>query len=143
MGILNSVIATLPSFRRCSFRLPRGTRMRCGMAALAVVCALAFCAPDLVAKQKKVSRTVSGAVLDEADNGIAGASVQLSDLQTGRKIAIYSQEGGHYQFADLQPTHDYEVQASFQGASSEVRKVSSADIRTRIVLNLTIPGKKP
>jgi hypothetical protein len=101
-------------------------------------------APGALAKEKKViSRTVSGAVLDEADNGIAGATVQLTDLQTGKKVAIYSQEEGQYHFSDLQPRHDYEVQASFHGSSSAVRKVSSADIRNRIVINLTIPGTKP
>jgi len=113
------------------------------MAALVAVCSAAFAVPHLAAKEKKVvSRTVTGAVLDEADNGIVGATVQLTDIQTGKKYAAYSGQGGEYHFSDLKPTHDYEVQASFRGSSSEVRKVSSVDTRNRIVINLTVPSPK-
>lgn len=96
----------------------------------------------MVAKDKKISRTVTGAVLDESENGIVGASVVLTDLQTGKKNATYTKEDGRYQFNDLQPSHDYEVQANHKGLSSEVRKVSSFDDRNTIVLNLRIPPPK-
>jgi hypothetical protein len=98
--------------------------------------------PRLAAKEKKISRVVMGLVLDSADNGIVGAAVVLTDLQTGKKVAIFSEEGGRYQFADIKPTHDYEVQASYKGSSSEVRKASSFDARNKIVLNLKIPLPK-
>lgn len=101
-----------------------------------------LCALPLVAKEKKIERTVSGQVLDQAENGIAGATVTLTDVNTEKKIAAFTREGGHYQFSDLQPTHDYEVQATYKGSSSDVRKVSSIDSRHRIVLNLRIPPAK-
>ena len=76
--------------------------------------------------------------MDEAENPIQGATVELTDLQTGKVLDIYSQEGGQYQFTDLRFDHDYTVKATYKGSSSEVRQVSSFDTRSRLVLNLTI-----
>jgi len=99
--------------------------------------------PGGVAKEKKPpTRTVSGVVQDEQDNGIEGATIELTDVQTGKVLDIYSQEGGRYQFADLSPMHDYKIKATFKGSSSEERQASSFDPRTRLVINLTIPGPK-
>jgi hypothetical protein len=92
-----------------------------------------------LAKEKKPpSKTVSGVVMDEADNFIQGATVELTDLQTRKVLDIYSQEGGQYQFTDLRLDHDYTVQATYKNSSSQVRQVSSFDMRTRPVLNLTL-----
>lgn len=111
---------------------------------LLLVCAFAVGASAGLAKEKKpVTRTVSGVVLDEAENEIEGATIELTDLQTGKLVAIYSQEGGQYHFSDLLPSHDYKVKAMFKGSSSEVRQISSIDTRLRVVINLTIPGPKP
>jgi hypothetical protein len=95
--------------------------------------------PAWSAKEKKpVTKTIAGVVSDEADNPIVGAAVELSDVQDNKKVAKYSQEGGKYQFDDLDPRHDYEVQVTFKGLSSEVRKVSSIDDRRIVVLNFTL-----
>jgi hypothetical protein len=92
-----------------------------------------------LAKEKKPqTRTVSGVVIDEAENFIQGATVELTDRQTGKVLDIYSQEGGRYQFTDLRFDHDYTVKATYKGSSSEVRQVSSLDMRTRPVINLTL-----
>lgn len=93
----------------------------------------------LVAKESKPARVVSGVVSDKAENPISGAVVTLTDLQDGKKTATYTGQSGTYQFSDLQITRDYEVQATYKGISSRVRKVSSIDPRNRIVLNLRIP----
>ncbi len=98
--------------------------------------------PGLVAKEKKLSKTVSGLVMDKDENGIAGATIELTDVQTGKKVTIVSEEGGRYKFSDLQPTHDYELQAKDQGLESELRKVSSFDSRNRLVINLKISPAK-
>lgn len=96
-----------------------------------------------LAKEKKPeTKTVSGVVLDDADNTIQGATVELTDLQSGKAWDIYSQEGGQYQFTDLRLDHDYTVKAMYKGSSSEVRQVSSLDMRTRPVMNLSIPKSK-
>jgi len=117
-------------------------RRACGLIAAAVLLG-AFSMPCLLAKeQKKPSRVVTGVVSDETENPIVGATVVLTDLQTGKKHAIYTGEGGAYQFSDLQTTRDYEVQAAHQGLASPVRKVSQFDPRNRIVLDLRIPPAK-
>jgi len=111
---------------------------------LLAVQGLAFSTLALAAKEKKISRSVSGVVLDKDENGVAGATVQLTDLGTGKKIAMYSEEGGRYKFSDLEPTHDYSLQATSSGLSSEVRKISSFDNRNNFVINLRIepPSKQ-
>ena len=81
-------------------------------------------------------------LLDEADNGISGAVVELTDLQTGKKVAIFTEEGGKYQFSDLERNHDYEVKASYKGVPSEVRKASSLG-EQQLILNLRIPPPQP
>ena len=92
-----------------------------------------------LAKDKvPTSRTVSGVVIDEAENPIQGATVELTDLQTKKVLDIYSQEGGQYQFTDLRFDHDYTVKGTFKGISSDVRQVSSMDTRWHMVLNLTL-----
>jgi hypothetical protein len=101
-------------------------------------------ASGLAAKKQKgpTTKTVSGEVIDKAEKGISGAEVTLKDLQTGKTLAIYTGADGQYQFSDLDPHHDYEVQASFKGVASETRQVSSFDTRWKLVVNLTIalPG---
>src|SRR5579872_3841470 len=60
------------------------------------------------AKEKKTpSKTLSGAVFDDAGNPLQGATVELADAQSGKVLDIYSQQGGSYQFADLSLDHDY------------------------------------
>lgn len=110
------------------------------VAALLVLGALVFGAPLAGAKRKKVtSKTVTGQVLDPKDNGIDGATLTLKDLQTGKTIAVFTADGGHYQFTDLRFDHDYEIQASYKNTKSETRQVSSFDTRERIVINFTFP----
>jgi hypothetical protein len=100
-----------------------------------------FPASGLAAKKQKAptTKTVTGQVLDKSDHGISGAEVTLKDLQTGKVVAIYAEADGQYQFSDLDPHHDYEVQANSKGAASETRQVTSFDTRWKVVINLTIP----
>jgi hypothetical protein len=88
------------------------------------------------------TRTISGAVMDDAENPIEGATVELTDPQTSKVLDIYSQAGGQYQFTGLRFDHDYTVKAMFKGASSEVRRISMFETRWHLVLNLVIPKPK-
>jgi hypothetical protein len=90
-------------------------------------------------KEEQSTRAVSGVVSDASENPISGAVVTLKDLKEGKELATYTGQSGTYQFSGLQITHDYEVQASYHGVSSRVRRVSTIDPRNRIVLNLRIP----
>jgi len=119
-----------------------GSRLR--SAGVAAIFALAFVfaveAPVAPAKDlKKPTRVVNGTVLDKDDNPIESAAVILTDLSTGKKNATYTQKDGRYQFSGLEPTRNYDVQASFQGETSQVRHVTPIDPRDRIVLHLKIP----
>lgn len=96
-------------------------------------------APGLMAKQKPMpTKSISGAVLDLANNDIAGASVFLTDIDTHHRDAIYSGADGTYNFSGLDPSHDYQVQAKYKNRASEVRSVSSYDTRSAVVVNLVL-----
>jgi len=115
-------------------------RILCGLLAAAWLLG----PPHLPAKQKApTTKTVGGVVMDKAKNGVGGAEVTLKDLQTGRSTAIYAEANGAYQFTDLDPHRDYEIQAKFQGMTSETRQVNSFDTRLRIVINLTLSPPGP
>jgi len=120
---------------RCARRV-RGLLL-CAFAAILVAGVSA-----LGAKETKPIRVVSGVVSDASENPISGAVVTLTDVQNGKKMAIFTGQSGAYQFSDLQITRDYEVQATYKGVASRVRKVSTIDPRNRIVLNLRIPPPK-
>ena len=109
----------------------------CGL--LAVACLVP--ASGLAAKKNKAptTKTVTGQVQDPAEKTLGGAEVTLKDLQTGKTLAIYADENGQYQFTDLDPHHDFEIQAKFKGVASETRQVSTIDTRWKVVINLTIP----
>lgn len=109
---------------------------------LAAFLVITLSAPLLQAKEEKPSRTVAGVVSDEGENPIAGAVVVITDLQTGKKSATYTGADGAYQYAGLEVTRDYEVQASYKGISSQLRKVSTVDPRKRVTVNLRIPPPK-
>lgn len=111
--------------------------------ALSLVCVLSVAMPALAGKKKvKPPRTVMGIVVDESENPIVGAVVEMTDVQTGKKLAIFTQEGGRYQFAGIDQDHDYKIQASYHGVMSQTRTASSFDTRNTIRLNLQIPPPK-
>jgi Carboxypeptidase regulatory-like domain len=93
------------------------------------------------AKQKPPpTKTIQGQVLDGSSTPIVGAAVQLTDVTTGKTLAMYSEAGGRYVFTGLKPTDDYKVQATYKRQQSEVRRASSLNDEKLVVLNLTIPA---
>lgn len=123
-------------------RTPAGRRAALALALAALVVTVA--APSLMARKKKppTTKTVRGQVLDANDNGLVGAAVEMTDLTTGKKTAIYADPGGHFVFSGLKPFDDYSFRATYKGKSSETRKVSSWDTRMQVVVNLHIPPPK-
>ena len=57
----------------------------CGIALLFTVTA--------IAKKKPLTKTIQGEVLDGENNPIVGASVELTDVTTGKTLGIYSEVG--------------------------------------------------
>ncbi|MGH7870325.1 MAG: carboxypeptidase-like regulatory domain-containing protein [Candidatus Dormibacteraceae bacterium] len=96
--------------------------------------------PTVLAAKKKppVVRTISGEVMDNARNGVDGATVELADLETNKTLAIYTINGGQYSFTGLDPHHNYHVQAKYKGMVSRVRTASSINPNNQIVVNLTL-----
>jgi Carboxypeptidase regulatory-like domain len=114
-----------------------------GRVLLLAFCALLVFSASLSARQKKAAvRVVSGVVVNPQELPLRGAVVEMTDVQTGKTEAIYTQADGRYEFSGLNPNHDYHLQAKYKGLSSEVRTASSFDTRDRIVLNLTVPPPK-
>ena len=122
----------------------RGLCSSCALLVAAVlICVFVAALPAVAGKKKpKPPRTVRGIVVDGSENPIIGAVVQMTDVQTGKKLATYTQAGGQYQFSGLDQDHDYKVQASYHGVESQTRTASSFDTRNTIRLNLQIPPPK-
>lgn len=119
-----------------------GMRSAGALAVAFVLVLIALSTSFAEAKDQKPSRLVGGVVSDESDNPIGGAVVVLTDLQTGKKSATYTGADGAYQYAGLEVTRDYEIQANYKGISSQLRKISSVDPRKRVTVNLRIPPPK-
>jgi len=135
--LLNRALSSVPV--RLGRASPRRARLAVLCCLLVVSCLVA--ASGLAAKKNKAptTKTVTGQVQDPAEKTLGGAEVTLKDLQTGKTLAIYADENGQYQFTDLDPHHDFEIQARFRGVASETRQVTSFDTRWKVVINLTVP----
>lgn len=108
-----------------------------------VVLAFGAGTPRLLAKKKPAPvRTISGAVLNSSNSGVAGAAVMLTDVEAHRTDTVYSGADGKYSFDGLNPNEDYTVQAKYRELTSDVRHVSSLDSRVKVVVNLVLgsPG---
>lgn len=124
---------------------PLPAAFRAGAVALALVAlCLIFDSAPLMARRQKLptTKTVIGQVFNASDNGIVGAAVEMKDLTTGKTLAIYTGPQGRYTFTGLSLMEDYQFRARYKGQTSEVRKVSSWDSRTKMVINLHIPAPK-
>jgi len=102
-------------------------------------------APAGIAQSKKkdpVTRSVSGVVTTPDGKVVVGAVVYLTDTKTKQVRSFYTQEHGDYYFHGLSPDVDYELAATFQGASSNTRKLSVFDTRKEPVVDLKLNPKK-
>jgi len=107
--------------------------------------AFLFCAPAMVAQSKKKEaavRSVTGRVTSPDDKLVIGAVVQLTDTKTKQVRSFYTQESGEYTFHGLSPEVDYELSATFQGATSPTRTLTHFDSRKEAVVNLKLNPKK-
>jgi len=112
------------------------------LSVLAVVVWLLHAPAPAVDQKPAPHKTVSGLVTYTAENGISDAAVTLKDLQTGETIVVYTGADGRYQFSNLNPHHDYQIQASFKWLASETRQVSSLDTRGELSINLAISSRQ-
>ena len=95
-----------------------------------------------MAAQKKnedtTSRSVQGTVSDAAGTAVSGAVVQLKNTKSLQIRSFITKEQGEYYFNNLSPDVDYELRASFSGASSPTKTLSSFDSRKQAIMNLKL-----
>jgi hypothetical protein len=83
-------------------------------------------------------RTVTGTVFDAGDKPLIGVTVFLKNLKTKSIRSFTSAEKGHYYFAQVSKSDDFELWAEQDGRKSTVKTVSSWDSRTQFVSDLKI-----
>lgn len=93
-------------------------------------------------REEALKRPLEGYVTDAADNNIDGAVVKLKDLKTLEVRSFITKEDGKYHFYGLSVNNDYEVSASFSGATCKPRMLSLYDTRKNPNLDLKLEQKK-
>lgn len=84
------------------------------------------------------TRSVQGYVMDANDNPIVRAVVQLKNMRTLQVRSFISQAEGEYRFSGLSKDVDYEIKATYQGRSSETKRLSTFDNRAVVRINLRL-----
>jgi len=84
------------------------------------------------------TRSVQGAVTNDAGDVVNGAIVQLKNTKSLQIRSFITKEQGTYYFHGLSPDVDYELKAEHQGAASPTRTLSSYDNRKQAVINLKL-----
>src|SRR5581483_4437075 len=93
--------------------------------------------------KKPTSRLVTGKVVDSTGQPLEGALVTLTDTQKNDKLTFITKKGGRYGFDNLSFTVDYQLQARFKDAVSELKKLSKYDHSANMVRILEIPAPEP
>jgi hypothetical protein len=110
----------------------------------ALVCALLLAAGAALAAKKDENaniRTVQGVVNNTQGEAVNGAVVQLKNTKSLQIRSFITRDNGAYYFHGLSTDVDYELQATFDGAASKNRTLSSFDTRRQPVVNLKLELK--
>jgi hypothetical protein len=83
-------------------------------------------------------RTVTGTVSDAASEPVAGATVFLKSLKTKSIRSFTSIANGHFHFAQVNKTEDFDLWAEKDGKKSAIKTVSSWDARSDFVADLRL-----
>jgi len=83
-------------------------------------------------------RTVSGTVLNESSEPVASATVFLKDQKTKAIRSYTSTADGHYHFAQIDMTDDYDLWVEKDGKKSATKTVSSWDARKDFISDLKL-----
>ena len=113
----------------------------CGLLALGVVPAgsrSALFAPAAARGQNMGERTVSGSVLNESSQPVIGATVFLKNEKTKSIRSYISTADGHFHFAQIDMSVDYDLWAEKDGRKSAMKTVSSWDTRKQFISDLKL-----
>ena len=83
-------------------------------------------------------RTVSGTVLDLASQPVLGATVFLKNEKTKAIRSYTSTADGHFHFAQIDMSDDYDLWAEKDGKKSATKTVSSWDARKEFISDLKL-----
>jgi Carboxypeptidase regulatory-like domain len=107
-------------------------------ALLLVLAVAAYAAPDK--KDQQQGRLLSGKVLDQQDNPVAGSIVYLTNMRTHAVKTYIVGQDGTYRFPGLS-TMDYEVYAQYNGHKSDTKSVSQFEDRSQVYIDLRIDSR--
>ena len=93
-------------------------------------------------KKGKPTKSVTGLVTNEAEEGLSGAVVQLKNTRTLQVKSFIADARGSYYFHGLDPSVDYEIKARYNESTSRTRTVSSFDSRDEVIYNFTIKAEE-
>jgi Carboxypeptidase regulatory-like domain len=94
-------------------------------------------------RREPVSRSLSGAVVNQHDSPLPQAVVYLKNTRTRTIKTTIAGDDGSFEFNSLSRTQDYEVYAEIaSGDRSPTKTLSSFDSRIKAVINLHIDVKK-
>lgn len=112
----------------------------CGLLALGAIPAGPGCALSAPAAwgQNMGERTVSGAVLDQNSQPVVGATVFLKNEKTKAIRSYISTAKGHFHFAQIDMSVDFDLWAEKGGRKSAAKTVSSWDDRKDFVTDLKL-----
>jgi len=83
-------------------------------------------------------RTVSGTVLDAGSQPVAGATVFIKNEKTKTIRSFDSIADGHFHFAQVDMSTDFDLWAEKDGKKSAVKTVSSWDARKDFISDLKL-----
>lgn len=93
---------------------------------------------SVASAQNLGERKVSGTVTDSDSAPVPGATVFLRNLKTKSIRSFTSVDKGHFHFAQVNKTDDYDLWAEKDGKKSAVKTVSSWDARTDFIADLKL-----
>jgi hypothetical protein len=87
------------------------------------------------------SRAVHGIVLDQNDQPLKGAVIQIKNLRSLVIRSFISMSDGKFYFMGLNPDIDYEIKARYQRQWSDTKSVSRFDSSETVEVVLRIDTK--
>jgi hypothetical protein len=97
--------------------------------------------PLAYAQDKENTRSEKGLVVDDAENPIGKAVVQIKNTRTLQVKSFISTDQGQYYFHGLDPNVDYEIKARSGDQESRTRTISTFADRMELVYNLEVKSK--
>ena len=89
-------------------------------------------------KGEEGTRSVEGKVHNVAGKIVVGAVVQIKDLKSLQIRSFITQSDGGYHFFGLSVDSDYELSATYAGASSKTRTLTVFDSHRKAVVDLKL-----